>query len=469
MRLKTLQVSALFLIFLASVCLAQVHAGLKSAVDARDFSKAISIINNFGVTDVYCPASLTVDDIEMLYGKAIAEKPELLTANCTPELAQEYLSGACGDKNKVVLCKRILNSKPVGQWGTYLEVIKKNGLESIEVDSVEMIYASSQPEKECRKMIERDNCLREYCNLGGDCVAMAKQELQLCISGNHEWIESCMNGDYPKVQSIKKVSTAPFSNYFTLFNQHAVQKTQSLLNYSKIDEQNTALLKTFTSINRDDKLISLLKEEYKKNSYISDSVVVHACRLNENIDNQINLEIGFELFSCEIALGRYNPDNIPACTSNDENKRFKTESLMDGSPSLNFVCRNQKWEFTTDTLPVAEPAKDTTKIEPTIPTPQEIAKKDTVAPEQKVPANVDTTKHNIHWVPIGISAAVLVGGAILAIVENAEAKSLSETKIKDVKQLKKTKEDIDGAQTMRAVGIGIAALGAVGLGLSILF
>ena len=469
MQPKILQVSALFLLSFASICLAQVHAGLKSAIDAHDIPKAISIINNFGVTDFYCPATLTISDINALYGKAIAEKPELLTNNCPPELAQEYLAKACGDKDKISLCKKILNTKPVGQWGSYLETIKNSGLETVEIDSIEMVYATNQPEKECRRIIERDNCLREYCDAGGDCKAMAKQELQLCIKGDLEWIKSCMNGDYPKVQKNTKVSTIPFSNYFTLFNQHTIQKTRSLLNYTKSDEQNTALLKNFNTENNDTELINQLKDEYKKNSFIADSVIVHACRLNENIDNQINLEIGFELFSCEIALGRYNPDNIPACTQNDENKLFKTEPLMEGSPALNFVCHNQRWEFTTDTVPAAEPVKDTVPVEPVVPTPQELAKKDSAAPEQKIPAKVDTTKHNIHWIPIGISAAVLIGGSVLAIVENAQAKSLSEKKIQNVKQLDKTKKDIDDAQTMRMVGIGIAALGAVGLGLSILF
>ena len=376
---------------------------------------------------------------------------------------------SCSDANDIAHCKKILNSMPVDLWGDYLETIKKNGLEVVEVDSVEMVYVKSQPEKKCRKIIKNDKCLIEYCNVGGDCNAMAKQELQLCINGNKEWIESCMNGDYPKEPKTSKVSIMPFSNYFTLFNQHSVQRTRNFLSYSKRDEKNTNLLKSFNFENKDDELIALLKDQYAKMSYINDSLIAYACRLNERIDNLINLDVGENLFSCEVALGRYNPDVIPVCSSENEGLRYKTEPLMGNAPSMNFICRNQKWEFTIDTIVVVEPVKDSVPEETVIPTPQEVVKKDSVIPEQKISTNIEPEKNKIHWVPIGVSAAVLMGGSIFAIVENSEAKSLSKKEIKNVKQLDDTKSDINAAQTKRTIGLVFAVLGAVGLGVSIAF
>ncbi len=74
-----------------------------------------------------------------------------------------------------------------------------------------------------------------------------------------------------------------------------------------------------------------------------------------------------------------------------------------------------------------------------------------------------------HWLLIGISSAVLVAGTTLAIVYNNKAKNESEKKPASQDEYDSRHDDIGTYQTVRTVGIGIAVLGGIGLGLSIAF
>ena len=89
----------------------------------------------------------------------------------------------------------------------------------------------------------------------------------------------------------------------------------------------------------------------------------------------------------------------------------------------------------------------------------------------EAPASNDGAKSsfNIKWVPVAISAAVAVGGGVMAAVFNSKAKSERDKKPKTAEEYGKICDNIDNAQTMRAVGLGIMGLGIVGIGVSFLF
>ena len=78
-------------------------------------------------------------------------------------------------------------------------------------------------------------------------------------------------------------------------------------------------------------------------------------------------------------------------------------------------------------------------------------------------------KRGVHWVPLSISAVATVTGVVLAVVGNSKAKSESEKKPASQDEYNRRHDDIGTYQTMRAVGIGIAIAGAVGVGLSFAF
>ena len=112
------------------------------------------------------------------------------------------------------------------------------------------------------------------------------------------------------------------------------------------------------------------------------------------------------------------------------------------------------------------------KVEP-VQVEKEISGKDSKIGES-VPTNVNVPeatakKRGVHWVPLSISAVATVTGVVLAVVGNSKAKSESEKKPASQDEYNRRHDDIGTYQTMRAVGIGIAIAGAVGVGLSFAF
>jgi len=91
---------------------------------------------------------------------------------------------------------------------------------------------------------------------------------------------------------------------------------------------------------------------------------------------------------------------------------------------------------------------------------------------ESVPAKIDEGSSNgrsFHWVPMTISVATLVGGVVLAVIENNKAKKAAEKGGNSESALKKNKADAESAQNLRSVGFGLAIAGAIGIGLSIAF
>lgn len=75
----------------------------------------------------------------------------------------------------------------------------------------------------------------------------------------------------------------------------------------------------------------------------------------------------------------------------------------------------------------------------------------------------------IHWIPIAIAGAVAVGGGVMAAVFNSKAKTEREKSISNHDEYEDQLDKIESAQTMRTVGIGIAAAGLVAVGVTFLF
>ena len=67
----------------------------------------------------------------------------------------------------------------------------------------------------------------------------------------------------------------------------------------------------------------------------------------------------------------------------------------------------------------------------------------------------------------GVTAAVT--GVVLAVIGNSQAKSASEKKYETESEFKKNRKDAESGQTLRSVGIGIAIVGAIGIGISFAF
>ncbi|MBR4558318.1 MAG: hypothetical protein IKO21_01920 [Fibrobacter sp.] len=128
-------------------------------------------------------------------------------------------------------------------------------------------------------------------------------------------------------------------------------------------------------------------------------------------------------------------------------------------------------EAPQDTVVAAAPmAEDTTRVNAAN-AYDELDGKSGPQVGESIPANVedDSNESSIHWVPLSISAVALVAGTVLAVVGNNQAKTAADKGGDTVSDLKKNRDDAKTGQTLRAIGIGVAIAGAVGIGLSFAF
>ena len=92
--------------------------------------------------------------------------------------------------------------------------------------------------------------------------------------------------------------------------------------------------------------------------------------------------------------------------------------------------------------------------------------------DESIPTNVENGNGNTaKWVVFGISAATAVTGVVLAIVGNSQAKDAYKTKDAYKKadsksEFERKRKDAESGQFLRGVGMGIAIVGAIGVGIS---
>lgn len=90
---------------------------------------------------------------------------------------------------------------------------------------------------------------------------------------------------------------------------------------------------------------------------------------------------------------------------------------------------------------------------------------------KSIPSDIESSSNakQIRWVPIGISAAAIIVGSVMTIMGNSSAKAAYEDYNPWETSLDDAKSDAKKWKNIRAAGIGVAILGAVGLGFSIAF
>ena len=89
---------------------------------------------------------------------------------------------------------------------------------------------------------------------------------------------------------------------------------------------------------------------------------------------------------------------------------------------------------------------------------------------ESIPANVENGKSKTaKWVILGISAATTVTGVVLAIAGNSHAKDAYQKEYSSKSEFKKNRKDAESGQALRGVGVGLAIVGAIGIGVSFAF
>lgn len=115
-------------------------------------------------------------------------------------------------------------------------------------------------------------------------------------------------------------------------------------------------------------------------------------------------------------------------------------------------------------------SRDSTALVPSVAnsTEQENGK-NTAASDAAKDASAQDKGSKKSWIPPAIAGAVMIGGGVMAAVFNSKAKKESEKKTLTRKEYDDRCDKIENAQTLRAVGFGIAAVGLVGVGVTLLF
>lgn len=91
---------------------------------------------------------------------------------------------------------------------------------------------------------------------------------------------------------------------------------------------------------------------------------------------------------------------------------------------------------------------------------------------ESLPANVENGKGggSARWIVLGVSAAVAVTGVVLAVVGNSNAKDAAATEyFANESEYNDAKSKAQTGQILRGMGIGLALVGAAGIGLSFAF
>lgn len=83
--------------------------------------------------------------------------------------------------------------------------------------------------------------------------------------------------------------------------------------------------------------------------------------------------------------------------------------------------------------------------------------------------NAGGNESKIRWVPIGISAVAIVGGAVMGFKGDNKAKAAYKAYDNGENSFRKSTDDAHNGQTLRTAGIITAIVGALGLGISIAF
>ena len=93
---------------------------------------------------------------------------------------------------------------------------------------------------------------------------------------------------------------------------------------------------------------------------------------------------------------------------------------------------------------------------------------------ESIPANINDEPEKKSGVAgkvvLGIGAAAIVAGTVLAVVGNSKAKDAAATKrFANENEYNDAKDKAESGQTLRGIGIGLAIAGAVGVGMSFAF
>ena len=345
----------------AVCCLADVHPGLKSAIDAGEIKKAEVLVKKMNVTDIYCPATLSWADAKKVYGNYFLDNPQAMASICDEAFVKNYRKSACTSKSEIPLCLEALNATPVGEWQEYLDRIEKNKLQNgtEEYEAPEMVKEKmtaseksgcmggvkasraflSQYEREL-KMEQRKNG-NVLTGLFVSILQHSIDSLKLDISKKEK---NCKAGVKEVEKMVKK--TRP-KNYFLPalhdLNRYLTNAASSPFGFGANEQKLYAVYRKLAGKSSefpDEKyMMDKLTRMYSKNGDVEDGHLLYSCRLYPGIDKKYMKTVGYDLFKCKDVLDKYSD----VCDESKSGTVKEIATTLSGKDTVAFNCDGKKW------------------------------------------------------------------------------------------------------------------------------
>lgn len=346
----------------------ELHPGLKNAIDNGDYKTAKNLVEKVGVTDVYCPGSLSVKDAEKVYGSILKKNPlaildgNALSFDFSIKYAEEKCNGTQYDDGKICyqwvmnqkqikndLWKRMfdkwfkegkglcLNAETMNNCLLYVysKSDYKDKMEIIrQVEKKKLIKFEGTFEKDTvvKEPIPKDQCLLNlkdfeqmqtlfigakqnatetfefpfgFCSFNG-----TKQAINTCVKKLHEAVKDaekkCKNGKMTK--DVKK--TIKRKGHIFPLEYEMMEIRQNLLAakwYEMGDEwwENFTLLSKYLDGPKEKDAVDEMKQKYSSKGDFDITELVRNCKIYPNIDKSVKKVFGFEAFSCKQVLNKF--------------------------------------------------------------------------------------------------------------------------------------------------------------------
>ncbi len=345
----------------SSFCLAGIHPGLKEAIDNNDIKKAESLVKKMGVTDVYCPATLSWADAKKIYGNFFIDNPQKMETLCDPAFVSAYDQVACTNKAEVSLCMERIRAIPVSEWQPYLNRMQKNklqvGTESFE--AVEIVKEKMAPDekKNCAGSVKAQKML----------LSQYENELQKGLAQNENFTSSnegaslqhttdslrvevskndnnCRAG----VKDVEKIVTKTRArNYLTPALHVLFKYLEGIVAQPfGFEGKNKQLLDSYLQLAGNESefptesaYIETITKAYSDAADVDDNLVLASCRLFPKVDKEFHKQFGLELFSCEKTLEKYSV----VCNQLSRELKIELPSTINGYKPVSYRCNGESW------------------------------------------------------------------------------------------------------------------------------
>jgi hypothetical protein len=370
---------------------ADVHPALKDAVDKNDIKMARNLIENVGVQDIYCPASLQPKDAFALYGKRFSNRPDSLFAMCDSTFSRDYINYACvqlkdtafcrvmldksspaswpesysttfcSNKKDAPICARLLYEVPLPRLLPYLRQIKKNNLYSMREIKVQQVRYPSK--SECADYFSQMRTAdEEVRNAMAVCASRSRNstERTICQSAVRDQASQLHSGDAKiKKRCAKASNTARMvdekSEGDFVFSYAFYKKDDDIFHYTRdpladFNREYLNFYPMFVSagvnvwISEKDGLKNL-KDIYARDGMLSNEDRTFYCRIYPDIDEKLNKMLGVSVLSCKDHLQKIAQVRAMLADTACE----VTGKLVNTFDSVLYVCDSGKYRLATDT------------------------------------------------------------------------------------------------------------------------